>query len=239
MLQRLIAVLVMAALSSLGLADPPARVITSEKELEKAQTEDATRAALDRKIPSVKFTEVKLIDAIDFLRDVSGANIHVDWRALERAGIDRNTTLNFHVKDITLAKALSMTLRDASGDDNLAWMFDRGVIEIGLAENFDRVLYIGTYDVRELVGTKDDELAKELVELITEVISPSTWVQNGGRSTIRYFNGKLVITTGEEAHDAISKLLKALGDFRKAGETAGGKPASGTTAASSLPGAKH
>jgi hypothetical protein len=238
MLQRLIAVIIAAALSPFALADPPNRAITSEKDLDKAQTDDATRAALDRKIPSVNFTDVKLIDAIDFLRDVSGTNIHVDWRAIETVGIDRNATLNFHVKDITLAKALRMTLHDASGDKTLAWIFDRGVIEIGLAENFDRILYVAIYDVHDLVGAKDDELAKQLVEMITEIVSPGAWVQNGGTCTIRYFNERLVVTQNEENHDAIAKLLKMLREFHRVDQGGDNHTARGTNATGAA-GVKH
>ena len=41
-----------------------------------------TRAQLDRVLPAVNFTNVTLKDAIDFLRDVSGSNIHVNWRPM-------------------------------------------------------------------------------------------------------------------------------------------------------------
>src|SRR6266568_2628916 len=52
-----------------------------------------TRAQLDRVLPAVNFTNVTLKDAIDFLRDVSGSNIHVNWKAIEAAGITQDTPI--------------------------------------------------------------------------------------------------------------------------------------------------
>ena len=43
--------------------------------------------ALETQLPSVNLTNVSVSDAIDFLRDVSGENIHVNWRALEEVGV--------------------------------------------------------------------------------------------------------------------------------------------------------
>ena len=47
----------------------------------------------------MNFSGVAFADVIDFLRDVSGANIHVDWKILEAAGIGKDAP----VKDLTAA----------------------------------------------------------------------------------------------------------------------------------------
>src|SRR5688572_25824570 len=52
------------------------------------------QAQLARKLPTVRFTNATLGDAIDFLRDVSGCEIQVDWSALESGGISRDTMIN-------------------------------------------------------------------------------------------------------------------------------------------------
>src|SRR4051812_14620185 len=183
MMQRLISSLVALALASPTWGQQQGRIFLSEKELEQAKVEDATQAALDRKIPSVNFTDVRLVDAIDFLRDVSGANIHVNWRSIDKAGLDRDTPINIHVKEVTLAKALSMVLADASVGIDLKWMFDQGVIEIAPADCFPERYFTSFTNVRDLADEKDDGKAKELIEMICETIVPGIWVQNGGKST--------------------------------------------------------
>src|ERR1043165_8962884 len=53
-----------------------------------------TRRALSHKVPEVNFANVALTDAVDALRDLSGANIHVSWRALEQINVTRETPVN-------------------------------------------------------------------------------------------------------------------------------------------------
>jgi bla regulator protein BlaR1 len=50
--------------------------------------ERATRAQLDRNLPECNFDGVALTDVLDFLHDVSGANIFINWKALADAGVD-------------------------------------------------------------------------------------------------------------------------------------------------------
>lgn len=60
------------------------------------------REVLNRPLPEVHFSAIKFSDAIDFLRDVSGTNLYVDWRALETAGVKRDAPLTLKVRDIPL-----------------------------------------------------------------------------------------------------------------------------------------
>src|SRR4051794_10690219 len=60
----------------------------------------APEAALGRKLPDIKFSQVTLEDAIDFLRDVSGTNLHVNWRALEGVGITRQSPVTMQLNDV-------------------------------------------------------------------------------------------------------------------------------------------
>ncbi len=48
-----------------------------------------------------------------------------------------------------------------------------------------------------------DAKANELVQLIVETVTPSIWVQNGGKGTIRFFNGNLIVTAPRSVHEAI------------------------------------
>ena len=56
--------------------------------------------ALGTMLPEVKFQASPLKDCFDFLRDVSGANIHVNWRALEAAGVTGDTQVNVRLKEV-------------------------------------------------------------------------------------------------------------------------------------------
>ena len=226
-----------------------------------------TRAQLDRVLPAVNFTNVTLKDAIDFLRDVSGSNIHVNWKAIEAAGITPDTTINIKLRQVTLRKVLTLLLSEASGGTGLTFYIDDGVIEITTTEIADNTMYTVVYPVQDLLvepprfieppqfdlsyassrgsagggrgggggggsgggggggggssggrglfgqsgnynqqnnqPREKDVKAKELVELIVETVSPQSWAQNGGKATIRFFNGNLIVTAPRSVHEAI------------------------------------
>jgi len=228
-----------------------------------------TRAQLDRVLPAVNFANVTLKDAIDFLRDVSGSNIHVNWKAIEAAGITQDTPINIKLRQVSLRKVLGLLLSEASGGVGLTFYIDDGVIEITTTEIADNQMYTVVYSVQDLLvepppfveppqfdlsyaanrGTAGgggsggggggrgggggsggsggsgqgglfgqsgsnwnqqqnqprdkDAKAKELVDLIVETVSPSIWVQNGGKATIRFFNGNLIVTAPRSVHEAI------------------------------------
>jgi len=69
---------------------------------------------LSRSLPEMKFTGVTFGDAIDFIRDASGANIHVNWKALEGQNVTPDTTVNLRLRAVTLKKVLNLLLSDQS-----------------------------------------------------------------------------------------------------------------------------
>jgi hypothetical protein len=68
---------------------------------------------LARKSPSVRFNNTALRDVIDFLRDVSGRDIQVDWAALESHGISRDTPINQNFNNVSLGELLGTVLASA------------------------------------------------------------------------------------------------------------------------------
>ena len=101
---------------------------------------------LDRKLPEVNFKDNRFEDVIDFLRDVTGANIFVNWRALELAGIPKDTKLTVQIKDVKFEKALRMILDRLGGRKmTVNYVVDEGVIENLLTQT------------RKLIGTEAKE----------------------------------------------------------------------------------
>jgi hypothetical protein len=75
-----------------------------------------TEAQLAKKLPDLAFNDgANLIDVIDKLREVSGAQIFVDWRSLENAGITREAPITARLRNLTLAGMLHVILEDAGG----------------------------------------------------------------------------------------------------------------------------
>src|SRR5437879_2697624 len=84
----------------------------------------ARRSALDQILPEVKFTNVALKDALEFMRDVTGANIHVNWRAIETAGVAQDTNVNMRLREVQFRKALNLLLSEAGGGTTLTYYVD-------------------------------------------------------------------------------------------------------------------
>jgi hypothetical protein len=236
------------------------------------------RVSLNRSLPAINFTNVTLREAIDFLRDVSGANFHVNWKAIEATGVTPDSPINIKLRQVTLRKVLQLLLSEAAGGPGLTFYLDEGVIEVTTAEIADAQMFTIVYPVQDLLieppdftappdfdlssnsgggggggrsgggggggrsgggggggggrgggggggrgggggggsnyggssnssssGAPRDKNAKptELVTLITETVSPTAWVQNGGKASIRFFNGNLIITAPRSIHEAI------------------------------------
>jgi hypothetical protein len=109
------------------------------------------RAALGRVVPDLDLTGVTLADSIEFLRDVSGANIHVNWPALEAVGIGKDTQVNLHMRNIPLRKVLQLILRDAGSGDLLTYYIDDGIIEVTTKELADQDMITKIYPVDDLI----------------------------------------------------------------------------------------
>ncbi|MCC6424751.1 MAG: hypothetical protein IT447_14850 [Phycisphaerales bacterium] len=122
------------------------------KERGESTGDAATRAQLDRKLPELRFDQVPFGDVIGFMQDVSGANIFVNWRALESAGIDRNTPVTARLRDIKFSKGLSTILSDVGGGMvKLGYTIDEGVITISTEEDLSKNVITRVYDIRDLI----------------------------------------------------------------------------------------
>jgi hypothetical protein len=217
----------------------------------------ATRE-LATSVPELRFQGVTFGDAIDFIRDVSGANISVNWKAIEATGVTRDSQVNMHLNGVRMRKALEMLLTEVAGGDTLTYVVDQGVIEITTRELADKMLITRVYPVEDLIMVIPDftdapafsleaaqnagsgggssqgggqaqvanqlftgngqstnteqvktkaERAQELVDLIEAVVFPDIWKENGGTSSVRYYNGMLVVTAPRTVQESIG------GDF--------------------------
>ena len=89
---------------------------------------------LDRTLPDINFAGQSLTDVVDFLRDVAGVNIFVDWRGLEKAGVAKNTPVAVRLKAVKLSTTLKRILDDVGdGKTPLQATFAENVLTIAAA----------------------------------------------------------------------------------------------------------
>jgi len=168
---------------------------------------------LDQKVSKLDFEDMELSQAMEFMRDVSGANIHVRWRALALESIEAVTTVNVHLSDVTFRKALHIILEDVStgaeegvGDTGLGYIIDQGVITVStnvdLAARIDR----RSYDIGDLAEDLD-----ELASVIRKIVDRKSWADAGGDvGTIEQQDARLAISQNGANHAKIVVLLNKL-----------------------------
>jgi len=115
------------------------------------------QALLDRRLPELRFDQAPLADVIDFMRDVTGANLSVNWRTMEAAGIDRKTPVSARLHDVRFSKALTAVLADAGASQTrLGYTIDEGVITVTTAEEIKSKTTVQVYDIRDLLVVAPD-----------------------------------------------------------------------------------
>ena len=109
------------------------------------------RTQLNHTIPEVPFNGVGLTEAIDFLRDVSGANLVVNWKALEEAGVNKDAPVNVRLHHVSLRKALETVLSEVAAGDKLGYDIDQNVITITTRELADSKMFTRVYPIQDLI----------------------------------------------------------------------------------------
>ena len=157
----------------------PAATRPTQGELERR-----VRAQLNRLLPALQFDAVGFADVIDFLRDVSGSNIQVNWSALAVAGVDRETPISAHLRNVPFANALDVILGSAGdGRARLTYTIQGGTIIISAADVTNVLL--ATYDVRPILAGKPDYGPKLLAQIVNTVDPPSGQYQGGNMGFIK------------------------------------------------------
>ncbi len=189
---------------------------------------------------SVDFQDVKLQEAVDYLRDVTGINLVLLPTVLEQGG---DAPVRLKVKDLTVKSVLKLLL----GSRGLAATWKDGAVAILPQAELQEAVSLRMYDVRaQLMELKDfpgprmelvapggpdsglmsgitvafiDEpkpplIPEEvLVQLIRENTGARTWDSNA-QAAISVANGMLVVSQSPSVHREIGRFLGLLGQYR-------------------------
>jgi hypothetical protein len=226
-----LALLIALFLTPFAFSQDPEKPVAQQVKAEDKQVIDQ----LERTLPEVIFEGVGFNDTIDFLRDVTGANIFVNWKAMEAAHIDQNAPVTAKLRNIKFSKALRVVLDSAAGGkDKLGYDIDEGVITISTAEDLRKNTMTRVYDVRGLIrpangdaAARDEKRIKVLTDLIVTSVAPKTWRDKGGSvGALRELQGNLIVTQTPENHEAIAHLLTGVRDLLdlERGKTPANKP---------------
>ena len=104
---------------------------------------------------NVSFDKTPFKDVIATIKKETGANIYVNWKALEELDIDEKTPITLDLKNITYAKVLDYTLRQlTSATDPLEqvhWVIDEGVVNISSGAELNKIIKTKVMNVADLL----------------------------------------------------------------------------------------
>jgi len=157
---------------------------TGGKPMGLARTERETampaRQALGLEIADLNVDGVALSKVLDYLRDVSGANLVVNWKVLEAANVTKETPITLNVTGVPLRKVLRLVLDQASPSTMLVFPVDSNVISITSEEEADKVLVTKVYVVDDLVMTDNKAVVPPTMDLQKMTSSGNTVGGSGG-----------------------------------------------------------
>ena len=197
-----------------------------------AAREDAVRKLSAQKV-TVDFDQVKLADALDFLRDATGLNLVL---LPSGAAKDADQPVRLKAKDLTVKSVLKLLLHQRGL--TVAWR--DGALAIVPVEDVQEDVAMKIYDVRSQLLKIEDfpgpvmELTKTaqqgpgvivtlddpkpiidpdfLLDLIRSNTGGRSW--ENGKATIDLVNGRLVISQSAAVHREVDELLRRLGQYR-------------------------
>ena len=89
-----------------------------------------TRRKLMQQIGKVEFGDIPLGDVLEFLREVAGVNVTVNWHALKGAKVVPTTPVTLSLHNVSARKTLEKALLSAGGEKLGFAVDEEGVIDI-------------------------------------------------------------------------------------------------------------
>lgn len=203
---------------------------------------DDSRADTIRKLETMKvsvdFEDVKLPEALDYLRDFTGLNLVVLPKALEK---DADTKVRLKVKDLSVKSVLKLLLASRG----LAVTYREGALVVLPKEDLQDATTLKMFDVRSMLAKLQDhpgpkvELVQPvtgghgpimggsfldepapppvdeefMIQLIRENTGSGSW-DNNPKAALTLNNGILVVSQTPSVLREIERLLGLLGQYR-------------------------
>lgn len=112
---------------------------------------------MNKRLPAIGFDQAPLAEVMDFLHDVSGANIYVNWRMLESAGITRSTAVTAKLANVKFSQAMATVLKDVTGSGSkIGYAIEDGIITVSTCDDLNSKTVTNVYDIRDLLVVAPD-----------------------------------------------------------------------------------
>ena len=166
---------------------------------------DKEPSVLDEKVAALDASGGFLADVVESLRDSSSNTIFVNWKALEKEGIDRSTPVTIDVKDAKIAdvvKAINAAL--PNDKQKLACVEDDGIVYISTADDVKK------FPAHDALPSRGDAQAAAKTSDALDRIIPEVNFNHIAARDVFEFLGDITKIKIEANWDALEKA-----DFQK------------------------
>ncbi len=174
-------------------------------------------SALNSVVPHASIQDQPLEMVLDWLTELSGINLIVEWEDLSQNGVERDTPISLSLRNLPLGAVLAEVLRKAGRSEiELGYAVEDGLLRIAT-----RARLLRTIDSEEAgMGTSGrdepsgpvDVAADELVAMIQRSLAPWSWESNGAENAghLEVYRGLLIVRTAGPIHEKLAGLLNEM-----------------------------
>jgi DNA-directed RNA polymerase subunit RPC12/RpoP len=189
--------------SSEGASEPPSTEETSPPRQAPRQVDVAARLA--DPIAAIEFSNLPLVDFLDFISDLSTIPVTIEPEALAWRRLTPHAPISVKLKETTVGGAVSAAL------EPLALGFDvrEGHLVVTAPAVKDATLRQIKHPVNDLVPGDSQQLV-EFGRLITQLVAPESWKTAGGPGSVEPQDGGLLIEQSEAIHYRVIAFCETL-----------------------------
>jgi hypothetical protein len=161
----------------------------------------------------LNFTDVPMLEAVNFLREVYQIEVQLDLQALDDLGLSPDDTFTANIRHVSLSSGLKMLLKQ----HDLTYIIADEVLLITSEDEALARLSVRVYPVGDLLQPKEGHgpataTVDNMIDALISTIASDTWAENGGgEAEIRPLQpGMLIISQTQAVHEEIAHLLAAL-----------------------------
>jgi len=108
----------------------------------------------------INFDNIPLNDALTTIRQMAGVNFHMNWKALELSGINKDSPVSLQARNISPAQAMDLIFDSLNAGkskmESIYWIVDGGVVLISTGTALDTEMRTHTYDIADLLMSVPD-----------------------------------------------------------------------------------
>lgn len=162
----------------------------------------------------VNFVETPLIDAAQFLSELTNIPIIVDQAALDEEGIPVDEPIHLKLAGVSLRSALTLMFDDLG----MTWVVEDEVLKLTTKTKANLKQLTRVYPVADLIDPLNEDSVKELVTAIQSSLPDASWEDvdgSGGTVSPVSFTKSLVVRQTRKTHEDIVTLLDSLREAQK------------------------